>query len=178
MLTLEELCAGKFELPPADVCERCEDLGDTLHTAARSSIIQVVPANSLGDLAAAPSSAVMEKIARVLNIRLQAVSILRPPTRGVYIEPIRAIYLDRTMGATDRLAITAHEIGHERRPRAPHSEICYLAMCLTIPRLILAELREGRPICASSLVDACPWPVPWVVAELRAEILGKMVVAA
>lgn len=176
---IEELVLVPDRPIEPDTAEAIERAAEELHAAvfAFRSFVTDAPANPIG-LGESNPRTTFDRLAEMLRLTVESVDWLDDDTLAVWVEIVATIYLARSLRALERALMLAHELAHERRRKAPHREVLYLTLALLLPRSLLALLPADRPVTASALQRACPWPVPLEICQTRAEMLARAEQAA
>ena len=133
----------------------------------------IQPAANLTGLAESSPRTTFDRVAEMLRLSVRPVPWLDGDTLALWVELAATIFVSSALRYLERALMLAHELAHERRRQAPHREVLYLTICMLLPRSLLFEIPEGRPITGKSLQDACPWPVPLEICEARAALLRR-----
>ncbi len=168
-----ELLRVPLRLPDADTAEAIEQAAEAIHAGVRAYAPIIQPAANLTGLAESSPRTTFDRIAEMLRLRVCSVPWLDSDTLALWVELAATIFVSSALRYLERALMLAHALAHERRPRAPHREVLYLTITLLLPRSLLDELPEGRPVTGKALQDACPWPVPIEICEARAELLRR-----
>lgn len=168
-----ELLRVPLRLPDPDTAEAIERAAEAIHAGVRAFAPELeAPANITG-LALVNPRTTFDRIAEMFRVRVRAVPWLDDDTLALWVEFAATILVATTLRYIERALMLAHELAHERRRRAPHREVLYLTICMLLPRSLIEEIPEGRPITGKALQDVCPWPVSLELCEARAELLRR-----
>lgn len=168
-----ELLRVPARLPDPDTAEAIERAAEEIHAGVRAYAPQLqAPANLTGFAEMNPRTT-FDRIAEMFCVRVRTVPWLDDDTLALWVELAATILVAITLRYIERALMLAHELSHERRRNAPHREVLYLTICMLLPRSLLDEIPDGRPVTGKALQEVCPWPVPIEVCEARAELLRR-----
>lgn len=170
---LEELRLVSSRLPDTDTAEAIEQIAEAIHAGVRVYAPSLDVPASLTGLAEVNPRTTFDRIAEMLRLRVLAVEWLDDATLALWVEFAATIFVARVLRSIERALMLAHELAHERRRKAPHREVLYLTLALLLPRSLLDDLPQSRPVTGAALRDICPWPVPLALCEVRAEMLRR-----